>query len=444
MRKADRAQKRRPLSIVHIDGEEMKKHRAAALAFTICFVFATFARAQNADFTETLKKNRWAISVQDGKLAGPGAEALRAALAEAQFVALGEDHGIRQIPEFAAALCAELAPHGFHHMGLEIGTYIAPELEKMARSTDGTKQLAEFEKKYPETVAFYNWQEEFAMLQKCESAASPGHITIWGLDQEFMGATAFLADKILATNPGPEAKTAIETLLKETNEARAAAAKSGSPGDLFMMAAKQEELDHVRDLLKKQGKLEAQKLFDAFLVSREIYQKNMADDYYLSNRQRALLMKKNFSEPFAASSQSNGVLPKVFFKFGAYHMFRGINPLHSSEVGNLISEAAEANQLRSVHILIAGIKGEQLRFAGIGKPAEAGTLDLAGDKDSPFLFFKPLFDAQIENSWTLYDLRALRDGFSKYGKIDPELERVIFGYDFVVFIPGPKASHMIS
>jgi hypothetical protein len=422
----------------------MKMYRAAALAITACFLSAPCSRAQNADFTETLKKNRGAISVQDGKLAGPNVEVLRAALAEAQFVALGEDHGIRQIPEFAAALCAELAPHGFHHMGLEIGTYAAPELEKMARSTDGVKQLADFEKKYPETLAFYNWQEEFAMLQKCEGAVSPGHMTIWGLDQEFMGATGFLADKILATNPGPEAKTAIETLLKETNEARAAATKSSSPGDLFMMAAKQEELDHLRDLLKKQGKPEAQKLFDAFLVSREIYQKNMADDYYLSNRQRALLMKKNFSEPFAASSQSNGVLPKIFFKFGAYHMFRGINPLHSSEVGNLISEAAEANQLKSVHILIAGIKGDQLRFAGIGKPAEAGTLDLAGDKNSPFLFFKPLFDAQVENSWTLYDLRALRDGFSKYGKIDPELERVIFGYDFVVFIPGPKASHAIQ
>jgi hypothetical protein len=422
----------------------MKMCRAATLTLTACLSFATCSRGQNADFTETLKKNRGAISVQDGKLAGPSAEVLRAALAEAQFVALGEDHGIRQIPEFAAALCAELAPHGFHHMGLEIGTYVAPELEKMARSSDGAKQIAEFEKKYPETIAFYNWQEEFAMLQKCETATSPGHMTIWGLDQEFMGATGFLADKILATNTGPEAKTAIETLLKEANEARAAAAKSGSPGDLFMMTAKHEELDHVRDLLKKQGKPEAQKLFDAFLVSREIYQKNMTGDYYKSNRQRALLMKKNFSEPFAASSQSDGVLPKVFFKFGAYHMFRGINPLHSGEVGNLISEAAEANQFKSVHILIAGVKGEQLHFVGIGKPAEAAALDLAGDKDSPFLFFKPLFDAQVEDSWTLYDLRSLRDGFAKYGKIDPELERVIFGYDFVVFIPDPKASHVVQ
>ena len=91
-------------------------------------------------------------------------------------------------------------------------------------------------------------------------------------------------------------------------------------------------------------------------------------------------------------------------------MFRGINPLHSSEVGNLISEAAEANQFKSVHILIAGVTGEQLHSVGIGKPAEAAALDLAGDKDSRFLFFKPLFDTQVENSWTLYDLRALRRG----------------------------------
>ena len=422
----------------------MKTLREMALVCAACIAFASCAQAQNAAFTEALRKNRGAIRVQDGKLAGPGADVLRAALAEAQFVALGEDHGIREVSEFASALCAELAPHGFHFMGLEIGAYVAPELEKMARGPEGAKQLAEFENEYPETIAFYDWQEEFAMLQKCENAASPGHMTIWGLDQELMGASGFLADKILATNPGPEARAAIEELLKKNEEAHAAAAKSGNPGDVFMLSAKQEDLNHVRDLLKKQGKPEAQKLFEALLVSREIYQKNMSGDYYNSNRQRALLMKKNFAEPFAAATQSNGVLPKVFFKLGAYHMFRGINPLHSSELGSLISEAAEANQFKSVHILIAGVKGEQLRFAGIGKRPEPGPLDLAGDKDSPFLSLKPLFEAQVENSWTLYDLRALRDRFSKYGKIDPELERVIFGYDFVVFIPDPKASHPIE
>jgi hypothetical protein len=41
-------------------------------------------------------------------------------------------------------------------------------------------------------------------------------------------------------------------------------------------------------------------------------------------------------------------------------------------------------------------------------------------------------------------LRAFRDGFSKYEKIDPEMQRVIFGYDFVVLILDPKASHSLE
>ena len=192
------------------------------------FIYTLLAGAKRGLYRDLKEKSR-SYQRAGWQACGPNAEVLRAALAEAQFVALGEDHGIRQIPEFAAALCAELAPHGFHHMGLEIGTYVAPELEKMARSTEGVKQLADFEKKYPETIAFYNWQEEFAMVQKCEGAVSPGHMTIWGLDQEFMGATGFLADKILATNPGPEAKTAIETLVKQSNEARAAASEERQP-----------------------------------------------------------------------------------------------------------------------------------------------------------------------------------------------------------------------
>ena len=108
----------------------MRMLRVVALACAAGIAFASCARAQNAAFTEALKKNRGAIRVQDEKFAGPGADVLRAALVEAQFVALGEDHGIRQVSEFAAALCAELAPHGFHFMGLEIGAYVAPQLEK--------------------------------------------------------------------------------------------------------------------------------------------------------------------------------------------------------------------------------------------------------------------------------------------------------------------------
>ena len=93
---------------------------------------AGLAHAQKGpSFTDSLRASRLAISVEGGQLAGPGGAAIRAATADAQFVLLGEDHGISQIPQFAAALCTELAPHGFHRIEVEISQSVAPTLERL-------------------------------------------------------------------------------------------------------------------------------------------------------------------------------------------------------------------------------------------------------------------------------------------------------------------------
>ncbi len=417
----------------------------ALLRFTMAVVclgaLAETALAQSAGFMEVLRQNRYAVSARDAKLSGAGAEVLRAALAEAQFVLLGEDHGMQQIPEFTAGLCGELGPRGFHAMTLEIGPSVALEVEKFARSADGIQQMAAFDRKYPETVAFYNWREEMEALERCEESAGPAGMTLWGVDQELMGASGYLLEKIQASNLGPQSKAAIEALIKENAADYEEARKTGSPGEVFMMKAKQETLESMRETLKRDGSVEAQELFAALLESREIYQKNMSGENYASNRQRALLMKRTFRPKFTEAWGKEGKPPKVLFKFGAWHMFRGMNPMHSNELGNMATEFAESNGLKSVHILILGVKGEQAHFAGIGRPFQAAPVDLAGDKDSDFLFLKPFFENQLEGAWTMYDLRAFRAPFGKFGKVDDETERMVFGYDFLVLIPHPTASH---
>jgi hypothetical protein len=55
---------------------------------------------------------------------------------------------------------------------------------------------------------------------------------------------------------------------------------------------------------------------------------------------------------------------------------------------------------------------------------------------------KPAIDNQVSNAWTLYDLRNLR--FQKLGAVDPEMERVIFGYDFLVIVPEFTPAHSIK
>lgn len=374
------------------------------------------------------------IAVSGGKLAGPGGDALRSAITAAQFVVLGEDHGIAQIPQLGGALCAELAPSGFHHLALEVGPSVASELEGFARANDGAGRDAVFVKKYPETIAFYDWKEELAMLTACSS------YQIWGLDQELMGSPVYVLPKILATRPGPAGKAAIEGLVRDNAAARAAAAKTGDYGKLFLMAAPQASLDAAKAALAKDGSPEAQALFASLLESREIYQGQMGSNVYASNRRRARLMKGMFLDDLSAAMKADKAFPKVLVKVGAWHAYRGLNPLRSSEIGNLIGEAAEGHKVEAVNLIVLGVKGAQLRAAGVGRPAAPQPLDLAHDKDSDYKVLAPFF-AELGKDWTLFDLRTLRPQLGKLGPIDPELERVIFGFDFLVLIPDPKPSH---
>jgi hypothetical protein len=408
------------------------------LAVTLMAGLASGQKAES--FTEALKASRLGLSVDGGKLGGAGGAAIRAATADAQFVLLGEDHGIAQVPQFAAALCGELAPRGFHRVELEISPSVAPTLERFARAADGAAQMAAFDKRYPDTIAFYAWREEFEFLQSCERASTAGY-EIRGLDQDFMGDSTYVLNRIMEMKLSAEARKAFEHFVAEDRAARLGAEKTGNPGDLFLMMAQQEELLRARDLLRREGPAEARELFESLLASRDIYWKFMNGQGYASNRERAMLMKTTFQADYLAAPAGDAAPAKVIFKFGAYHMGRGLNVLHSSEIGDYVSELAEGRGLKSVHIMIFGVKGAQSAFAGIGKPYAEAPLDLAGDANSQLGWAKPLFANLLEKNWTVFNTRNLREKFSGFSGIDPEMERMIFAYDFIVLIPEATASH---
>jgi len=207
-----------------------------------------------------------------------------------------------------------------------------------------------------------------------------------------------------------------------------------------MLSASDAELGELRDTLREEGNAASQALWDSLLESREIYQKNMSGQGFDSNRQRALLMKHIFFGDYKSAADAEKLAPKVLFKFGAWHMFKGINPLHNNDLGNFITELADGQGTSSVRILILGVRGEQLRFAGIGRPGAPAALDLANDKDSDFLYLKPMFDSMEPEGFTMYDLRTFRRDFAKLGAVDREMERLVFGYDFLVLIPHPTPS----
>jgi len=417
--------------------------------FVICLTLAGIAAAQQNvppenKFVDRLLKSRYQLNLQDGKLSGPALPVLRNALSGAQFVLIGEDHGISQIPQFASAVCDMVGPEGFHTLVVEAGPLAARELRPWIERADGPRQLIEFEKKYPETIAFYNFQEEFDFLRHCAGSAEGGRFQLWGLDQELMGASGLILTRILETHPNKAATDEAQRLLQKNDEAHAAAVKSGSPGDTFMITSSEAELSRLRDLLRKQGTADSQSLalIDAMIVSRDIYLKNMTAGYE-SNRERALLMKRTFEQEYTRATQAEGKPPKVLLKFGGDHTYKGFNPLRNNDLGNFLTELADGQGTASLHILILGVKGSQLRFAGIGHPFQPGDFNLAEDKDSDFLFLKPMFDNLTSDGWTMFDLRGLRQGFRSLGPVDKELERMIFGNDLLVLIPQATPSRQI-
>jgi hypothetical protein len=415
--------------------------RAKILIVLVSVLLMSSAFGQQNKFTERLLSNRYELSVQEGRLNGNGAPILQSALDGAQFVLIGEDHGIAQIPEFAGAVCGILGPQGFHTMAVETGPLVAADLEKWAASANGQIKVAEFEKKFPDSIPFYNFQEEFGLLKQCGMAAG-GKLHVWGLDQEFLGSSSFIFEQILETHPGKEAEAAVKELIKKDGEAHGKAGESGKSDGLFMLSANDADLTHAGDLLRKEGSAKAQELFAAFMKSREIYRKNIAGDGIGSNRQRALLMKTNFIREYAATTRSEGKPPKVLFKFGGNHMYKGLNQLHNNDIGNYILELADGQGSKSVNILILAVAGSQLAFAGVGRPYHAVNVD-AQDKNSDIGKLKPMFENMNALGWTMFDLRGMRKGFSSLGQGSKDVENIVFAYDFLILIPEAKPSTQI-
>jgi hypothetical protein len=66
-------------------------------------------------------------------------------------------------------------------------------------------------------------------------------------------------------------------------------------------------------------------------------------------------------------------------------MFQGVNPLLNNDRGNYVAELADGQGASSVRILILGVDGDQLRFAGIGRP---------------------MFENLLQEGFPLFDLRG--------------------------------------
>ena len=383
-------------------------------------------------FVAKLLQNRYALSVRNGQLSGAGAQVLQSAIAQSRFVLLGENHGVAQTPELGAAVCNAADSERFHTMAIEEGPFAAGELESWARRRDGLAQLAAFERTFPDySLSIYNSREEFDMLQQCARAAQ-GDFHLWGLDHEALGAGGPILSRILKSRLGEPARSAMQQLRQKDEDGHRRALQSGGIGDLFMLSADDQDLARGGAVLERDGTPEARSLFASLVESHEFYRISPAD--YDNARRRERLMKTRFVADYTRAAATAATSPKVLLKFGAYHIYRGLNPVHGSGIGNYIAEFAETQRAQSLHIRLMAVKGSEPFYPRVGQPARLRPFNLDDDPRSQYL--QPMLNNRLQSDWTLFDLRPLRHDFNALLRgTNRELATLVFGIDILVMVP---------
>lgn len=417
----------------------MKTNRLAllGLAAVLC-ASSVSAQAPAPTFEERLAakaaESRHAVHFKDGVFSGPGWDLLVKEGQASRFFLVGEEHGVAEIPAVVRELFRTLQPAGYRHLALEISPPMATVLDGHAR--EGLPKVASFFQEYPPGVAFFTLKEEAELLVAARAAVNSKEPVLWGLDYE-VTADRFLFDRMRAKAPEGPAREAVEALHKKSAEAWKTVSETKNPAAFFSFSMTPDILAGLRQAWPNPD-AESALALDVIGETLAINQLFVTNHNWESNERRGQLNRRNFLRHWNEVKASS---PRVMFKFGASHMFRGRNVSEVFDLGNLASEMAAAEGGKSFHLLVIGGAGTQ---HAIFNPMELryvpAPVDLADEEG-----LGPIVGHSFPEGFTLIDLRPLRPLFSsaRTKKSDPELMRIVHGFDAILVLTGSRPATML-
>ena len=409
-----------------------------ALLALLALVLPTHLPAQDAagEPPNPVRDAMQPISLSNGRLQGPAAEALLTRAATAQYVLIGEDHGLAESSEIAAALARALRPQGFNVMLAEVGPFAAREIEALARAGD-LNGLNALYRQAPFSIPFFWFAEEFEFARAVVQGEPAG--AIWGIDQEFILSPQLHLERLRAmARSEVELATAAAMAESEQRSLAALVATRDPASAPLLMFAPASSLDDLATHFAQQP--EAAARIEALRQSQAIYGLFNAGQGHENNRQRAELMRRLLRERIETAVRESGAEPRLIGKFGANHVQRGFSPMHVSDIGNALAERAAWQGRESFHLLlmpVSGSKNMALPFTGL----EAASVPIACERLVPY---DALCRAAGEvEGWRYVDLSALRANLGAVLTLDPKLLPAVLGFDAVVFIGQARpATHV--
>ncbi len=395
-------------------------HILCVFLSVVLVAFLNPAQEKNKERTldSLLRENSHILEVANGQLSGEGFDLLMKAAAEAQFVAIAEEHNRLQIPQITTMLFSALhKKYGFNYLALEQGTVVC----KMFASkplVGNLNAIAEFARKYTNAPTFIT-DQELQMIGEAGRISDAKTDRIWGLDQEF-GALHIL-DQLKELAPNDKVRLFVEKLIEKAlpyERNRFASEK------LFIAeVAQPEDFAGLPDLFKPETGSKVDFLIQNLLFSSQVYNKNVRARNgeltgYDSNLEREEHLKARFMIEYKAAQKSGDLLPKVVLKLGHWHVYRGIYRGNVFTFGNFLSEFAISN----------------------GKKAFILSTALVGDPDEWRNTKGPWVDVVNPDKWTIIDFRPLRKyaHAKRIEDLSEGIKSLLFRVDALLIIGNAK------
>ena len=385
--------------------------------------------AQDSAVEAAFAGTRHELRIDEGRLGGSGGELLLNRARAARFTLVGEEHGVREVPILVTALLRNLKPAGYSVLAIEVSPLAARRLAETAATPNPRATLATLFRDTRNRVPFYTMAPETDLLAWAISRDGGG-LALWGLDYEIFADRYWLGR--LESMAGVQARPAVRAA-RAVAESGFARAERGDPSQVFSFNAPESLFVAVRRAVRPRAGTDAALILDVLETTVAINRPFLAGKNYESNRLRSDNLKRNFLRAWTDPRVSRQP-PKVLFKFGAYHMDRGLNGVRQYDVGWLAAAMAESRGERSFHLLVVGGPGTQHSVFDIRKLAYA---------PRPVEWIAAPWLAAARSSlktdgFAVFDLEPLRALVQdkKLRNLPDELVRMIFGFDVLVVLTG--------
>ena len=371
--------------------------KTAKLLILSLFI-ANFSYAQNTLMDSLIQKNYSTFRKNNSNgFEGKGWITLQDEINKNNSLLLGEVHFTNEVPYFTNAVINAIK---FDNYILEVDPYTINTITTKIKSLSST-ELDKFRDEYGSALSFLKGETEFNLFKNIVQQ----DIKTYGAEQISLFSDRLLFSELSKQSKNDKAKEIYQQMI-----ANSASYDTKKNTTFYLFSddclAKMNALSAMSLSANEKEQLEALKL------SRELY----------LNRIHPLRIQ--YLKHLVLNKLSEWKDKKNLFKFGANHMPKGESLMEVFDVGNLVSNIEEANYRKSLHIMLIG-KGEGQTLADLDQ-------------------YKSFLNVVKDDNWYAYDLRPLKQAVSKQKlKVeDLELERIIKGYDYLVFIPNlTKASN---